>query len=82
LRSGLPDLLQSCFGVDHTPSIKSFAPQADENANIATVTFDTAPSQLLDSEQRTFDELNVTIDTHFRGLSVLFSPEAANHHFE
>ncbi|KAF7532235.1 hypothetical protein G7054_g8144 [Neopestalotiopsis clavispora] len=81
-RSDLPGVLHSCLGVDHNPSIKSFAPQADENVNVATVTFSTTPIQLLGSDQITFDDQNVTFDTHFRGLSVLFSPGAAQHHLD
>lgn len=81
-RSDLPGVLQSCLGADYNPSFKSFAPQADENVNVATVTFNATPSQLLGSDQTTFDEPYVTFDTHFRGLSVLFSPEAAHHHLD
>ncbi|ETS83080.1 hypothetical protein PFICI_04956 [Pestalotiopsis fici W106-1] len=81
-RADLPTVLQKCLGDDYHPSIESFARQADENLNIATVTFGTTPSGLLSSDQTTFNEQNVTFDTHFRGLSVLYSPEPTQHRFD
>lgn len=77
----LSSLLRSCLGDDCNPSIKSFAPQADDNQNIATVSFDRTPTKL-SSGQANFVDSNVIFDTQFHGLSVLFCPKASEHRFE
>ena len=80
--SELPGLLKRCLGIDCKPDIQSLAVQADRKESVATVSFENTPDQLLSSDERSFREENITIDSHFRGLTVLFDPGASDHETE
>lgn len=64
--------------------IKSLSADSRGRSQVATISLRTLPTDLTSKHEWTWNHLGQpwTVDDHFQGLTVLYSPPAGNHAFE